>query len=145
MGDKGWFGFVCQEVPLLNIENRKCDVLVVGGGIAGMMAAIRAAEQGAKVIVAEKANTLRSGAAGYRQRPFSLLYTGSPRTGCSASGRGDCQFADSRRKNGQFFPHLPSEVFRYREAVGQLGYPHETPRKLGVYRTNSSRQDTIYP
>lgn len=40
----------------------EADVLCIGGGIAGMMAAIRAAEQGAKVIVAEKANTMRSGA-----------------------------------------------------------------------------------
>ncbi len=43
---------------------KQCDVLCVGGGIAGLMAAIRAAELGAKVIVAEKSNTLRSGAAG---------------------------------------------------------------------------------
>jgi succinate dehydrogenase/fumarate reductase flavoprotein subunit len=34
----------------------------VGGGIAGLMAAIRAAESGAKVIVAEKGNALASGA-----------------------------------------------------------------------------------
>ena len=39
------------------------DVLCVGGGIAGLMAAIRARELGASVVVAEKANTLRSGAA----------------------------------------------------------------------------------
>ena len=38
------------------------DVLCVGGGIAGLMAAIRASELGARVVVAEKANTLRSGA-----------------------------------------------------------------------------------
>ncbi|MDY6825912.1 MAG: FAD-binding protein [Bacillota bacterium] len=44
-------------------EFKTCDVLVVGGGVAGMMAAIRAAEGGAKVIVAEKANTIRSGSA----------------------------------------------------------------------------------
>ena len=37
------------------------DVLVVGGGIAGLMAAISAAEQGVEVVVAEKANTRRSG------------------------------------------------------------------------------------
>ena len=42
-------------------EMMAVDVLVVGGGIAGMMAAIRASELGAKVIVAEKGNTLRSG------------------------------------------------------------------------------------
>jgi succinate dehydrogenase/fumarate reductase flavoprotein subunit len=40
------------------------DVLCVGGGIAGLMAAIRAKELGAKVILAEKANTLRSGSGG---------------------------------------------------------------------------------
>ena len=38
-----------------------CDVLVVGGGIAGLMAAIAAADQGIKVIVAEKCDTRRSG------------------------------------------------------------------------------------
>ncbi len=37
------------------------DVLVVGGGIAGLMAAINAAKQGVKVILADKANTERSG------------------------------------------------------------------------------------
>ncbi len=40
------------------------DVLCVGGGIAGLMAAIRARELGAKVIVVDKANTSRSGSAG---------------------------------------------------------------------------------
>lgn len=39
----------------------EADVLVVGGGIAGLMAAIHAAEQGASVMVVEKANTKRSG------------------------------------------------------------------------------------
>lgn len=48
----------------MEIEKKQCDVLCVGGGIAGLMAAIRASELGAKVIVAEKSNTLRSGAAG---------------------------------------------------------------------------------
>jgi succinate dehydrogenase/fumarate reductase flavoprotein subunit len=39
----------------------KTDLLVIGGGPAGLMAAIRAAELGAKVILAEKGNTKRSG------------------------------------------------------------------------------------
>ncbi|MFZ7103511.1 MAG: FAD-dependent oxidoreductase [Peptococcaceae bacterium] len=42
-------------------EVRECDVLVVGGGIAGLMAAIAAADKGAKVIVADKSDTRRSG------------------------------------------------------------------------------------
>jgi len=37
------------------------DVLVIGGGIAGLMAGISAARQGVGVLVAEKANTKRSG------------------------------------------------------------------------------------
>lgn len=37
------------------------DVLIAGGGIAGLMAAISAADQGASVVIAEKANTRRSG------------------------------------------------------------------------------------
>lgn len=37
------------------------DLLIAGGGIAGLMAAISAADQGASVTIAEKANTKRSG------------------------------------------------------------------------------------
>lgn len=47
-------------IELVNKKN-ECDVLVVGGGIGGLMAAIAAADEGASVIVAEKANTKRSG------------------------------------------------------------------------------------
>jgi succinate dehydrogenase/fumarate reductase flavoprotein subunit len=42
--------------------NIKTDVLCIGGGIAGLMAAIRACEHGAKVVVAEKGATRYSGA-----------------------------------------------------------------------------------
>jgi len=45
----------------LREELVETDVLCIGGGIAGLMAAIRARELGAKVIVAEKGNTLHSG------------------------------------------------------------------------------------
>lgn len=41
----------------------EADVLVIGGGLAGCMAAIRASELGANVVVAEKADTRRSGCA----------------------------------------------------------------------------------
>lgn len=37
------------------------DVLVIGGGIGGLMAAIAAADQGVKVVLAEKSDTRRSG------------------------------------------------------------------------------------
>ena len=42
-------------------ETIQTDVLIVGGGIAGLMAAIHASDHGARVLVAEKANTKRSG------------------------------------------------------------------------------------
>jgi succinate dehydrogenase/fumarate reductase flavoprotein subunit len=40
------------------------DVLIIGGGLAGCMAAIRASEHGVRVTIAEKSNTLSSGQAG---------------------------------------------------------------------------------
>ena len=48
----------------MKTERVETDVLCVGGGIAGLMAAIRAKEFGANVIVADKGNTLTSGAGG---------------------------------------------------------------------------------
>lgn len=45
----------------VNPEVKECDVLVVGGGIGGLMAAIAAADGGAKVIVCDKSDTRRSG------------------------------------------------------------------------------------
>jgi succinate dehydrogenase/fumarate reductase flavoprotein subunit len=48
---------------MIDIEKEviETDVLVAGGGIGGLMAAISAASRGASVVVAEKANTKRSG------------------------------------------------------------------------------------
>ncbi|MBW2609467.1 MAG: FAD-binding protein [Deltaproteobacteria bacterium] len=46
------------------VEKVRTDILCVGGGIAGLMAAIRASELGADVIVADKANTRYSGSSG---------------------------------------------------------------------------------
>lgn len=45
-------------------EKLTCDVLCIGGGIAGLMAAISAREAGANVVVVEKSNTRRSGSGG---------------------------------------------------------------------------------
>ena len=49
----------------MNLKRRvmDADVLILGGGLAGCMAAIKASEMGAAVIVAEKADTRRSGCA----------------------------------------------------------------------------------
>ncbi|MFD0686846.1 fumarate reductase/succinate dehydrogenase flavoprotein subunit [Actinomadura fibrosa] len=52
-----------MEIP--SVEDRRqlsCDVLVIGGGTAGTMAAITAAEHGASVLLLEKAHVRHSGA-----------------------------------------------------------------------------------
>ena len=46
------------------LAEERCDVLVLGGGLAGCSAAIAAAEKGQRVIVLEKGTAHRSGAAG---------------------------------------------------------------------------------
>ncbi len=46
-------------------ENKvSADVLILGGGIAGCHAAINAAKKGARVVVVEKAATIKSGSGG---------------------------------------------------------------------------------
>ncbi|WP_067825641.1 fumarate reductase/succinate dehydrogenase flavoprotein subunit [Nocardia inohanensis] len=52
-----------MEIPDLSETLRlDCDVLVIGGGTAGTMAALTAAEQGANVLLLEKAHVRHSGA-----------------------------------------------------------------------------------
>ena len=47
------------------VHDLSCDILIIGGGVSGIMAAITACEQGARVIVADLAHTMRSGDAGH--------------------------------------------------------------------------------
>ncbi|MER8183848.1 fumarate reductase/succinate dehydrogenase flavoprotein subunit [Kitasatospora sp. NPDC094015] len=52
-----------MQIPdLADARRLRCDVLVVGGGTAGSMAAITAAEAGADVLLLEKAHVRHSGA-----------------------------------------------------------------------------------
>ncbi|MGW8970683.1 fumarate reductase/succinate dehydrogenase flavoprotein subunit [Streptomyces platensis] len=52
-----------MAVPALDsAEELSCDVLVIGGGTAGTMAALTAAEHGASVLLLEKAHVRHSGA-----------------------------------------------------------------------------------
>jgi len=48
----------------VEIEEHSCNICVVGGGLAGCMAAIRAAELNDQVILVDKSNPERSGCAG---------------------------------------------------------------------------------
>ena len=52
-----------MEAPAIDDAVRlECDVLVIGGGTAGTMAALTAAEHGAQVLLLEKAHVRHSGA-----------------------------------------------------------------------------------
>ncbi|MDO9066825.1 MAG: FAD-binding protein, partial [Chloroflexota bacterium] len=53
-------------------ETRETDVLVVGGGSAGCLAAIRAAEAGAKVLLVEKGHLGRSGCSTFAAGAINL-------------------------------------------------------------------------
>src|SRR5579862_8612800 len=57
--------------PPLNALSVETDVLVIGGGIAGALAAIRAAEQGATVTVVDKAFFGRGGCSALASGVFS--------------------------------------------------------------------------
>jgi succinate dehydrogenase/fumarate reductase flavoprotein subunit len=48
-------------VSKFQVKTVDCDLLCIGGGIAGLMSAIRASELGVKVVTADKGNTLHSG------------------------------------------------------------------------------------
>ncbi|MBN2125445.1 MAG: FAD-dependent oxidoreductase, partial [Deltaproteobacteria bacterium] len=48
----------------MEVVSVETDVLIIGGGLAGCMAAIKAKERDVDVLIAEKANTLSSGQAG---------------------------------------------------------------------------------
>src|SRR5689334_8856836 len=52
-----------MDIPdLADAEEFRCDVLVIGGGTAGTMAALTAAGRGASVLLLEKAHVRHSGA-----------------------------------------------------------------------------------
>ena len=60
---------------MLTLKNTlETDVLVIGGGIGGLCAAISAAQGGAKVIVLEKANSRRSGSGATGNDHFTCYY-----------------------------------------------------------------------
>ena len=69
-----------NEAGELAVEH--CDVLVLGGGLAGLNAAIAAARDGANVILLEKGDAKRSGAAGTGFDHWEMACTNP---GCSVS------------------------------------------------------------
>ncbi|MDO8529293.1 MAG: NAD(P)/FAD-dependent oxidoreductase [bacterium] len=94
-------------------EIRKFDVLVIGGGPAGMMAAGRAAELGAKAALIEKNKNLGK----------KLLITGKGRCNITQAEFDDRKFADAFGKKGKFLRSSlsvfgPEEVVEFFEKRG---------------------------
>ena len=61
--------------------NKSYDLIVVGGGFAGSMAAMEAARHGQKVLLVEKFNCLGGAAMGCLVMPFMNFWTHDPETG----------------------------------------------------------------
>jgi len=82
------------------------DIVVIGGGPAGMMAAGRAAELGAKVVLIEKNETLGK----------KLLITGKGRCNFTHNEFDIRKFAEKFGRNGRFL-YSALEVFGAREVI----------------------------
>ncbi len=70
----------------------KCDVLVIGGGPAGVMAAISASEKGAKTVLLEKNSELG----------IKLMMTGKGRCNITNAEKDKRKFLEAFGKNGKF-------------------------------------------
>jgi predicted Rossmann fold flavoprotein len=82
------------------VEKLRWDVIVIGGGASGLMAAGRAAELGARVLLLEKMGRVG----------IKLALTGKGR--CNLTNSGDLQgFIESYRHNGKFLHNVFSRFF----------------------------------
>ena len=111
------------------------DVAVVGGGPAGMMAAGRAAEKGAKVVLLEKNSRLGR----------KLLLTGKGRCNIT-NGESDLRkMAGKYGQNGKFLFHALS-VFGPKETVcffEKLGLKTKTERGNRVFPVSDRADDVL--
>jgi len=84
------------------VNNMKYDVVIIGGGPAGMMAAISASSLGAKVILIEKNKKLGN----------KLLLTGGGRCNLTCITENNREFSQKFGKNGNFLMS-PLSVFNF--------------------------------
>ena len=95
---------------MTNNIKEKFDVAVIGGGPAGMMAAIKASEKGAKVVLIEKND-------GFGKK---LLITGGGRCNITQAEFDDKNFIESLGRRGQFL-FSPLSVFGSQEVMDFFG------------------------
>jgi predicted Rossmann fold flavoprotein len=114
--------------------NFKPDVIVVGGGASGLMAAGRAAEQGARVLLLEKMGRVG----------IKLGLTGKGRCNLTNSG-GLPAFIESYRHNGKFLYNVFSRFFNV-DLISFLhrhGVPTIEERGRRVFPASNRAQDVV--
>ncbi len=126
---------IMEEGNLKQKPQEEFDVAVVGGGPAGMMAAGRAAELGARVVLIEKNLNLGK----------KLLMSGNGRCNISQAEYNDRKFIEKLGKNGQFlFSALsvfgPEEVVRFFKERG-LKIKIEKDRR--IFPVSDRAQDVL--
>ncbi|MFH0779685.1 MAG: NAD(P)/FAD-dependent oxidoreductase [Parcubacteria group bacterium] len=109
------------------IKSDKYDVCVVGGGPAGMMAAISAAEAGAKVILIEKNKELGK----------KLLLTGNGRCNLTNAEFNLKKLTENYGLNGKFLFHAfsefgPAETIEFFKSIGVKTKVEENNRVFPV-------------
>ena len=120
---------------LIMKDNNSFDIAVIGGGPAGMMAAGRAAELGAKVVLIEKNEILGK----------KLLLTGKGRCNFTHKEFNIKKFAEKFGRNGRFLYRALSvfgvkEVIDFFESWGVKGKVEQGDR---IFPENGNAQDIL--
>jgi predicted flavoprotein YhiN len=110
------------------------DVIVIGGGASGLMAAGRAAELGARVLLLEKMGRVG----------IKLALTGKGR--CNLTNGGDLpSFIESYRHNGKFLHNVFSRFFNHDllSFFQKRGLPTVEERGRRVFPASNRAQDVV--
>jgi predicted Rossmann fold flavoprotein len=119
----------------MNKAQQKFNVVVIGGGPAGMMAALQAAKQGAKVLLVEKNKTLGN----------KLLLTGKGRCNLTQIDLDQRGFVEKIEENGRFlFSSLaafgPEEVINFFQ---ENNLPTKRERGGRVFPVSDKAEDVL--